>query len=495
MEKIRGLAKERHNKKCFVCQRMGPHSNVVVSPLHVFVCTQCSGIHRNFSHRVKGISAASFSEDEVAALEANGNKRERRKWLATYKESDCPIDDESSPAQIQRFMHRMFEKKEWYSAKPSRRLEHLKKSPASNSHRSSRRQRDRRDTEASDDDELSDSAMSTSSRRSRQRRRRGRSHRDTDTPRSQASGHQRRSSMSSETPHSTASLKNGTPKPKEEKQPPAKQESGLVDLLDDLILTPDFNKQQSKSAELDDTMLGQERKPKASSDGTNDDFDDAAFADDGDAFGETGTNGTSSDAKKLDDAFSHLVPAQQNNSLHTNGPTSANFEQGITHLLSVLSQVQMQYQFSDIELKNACRSALERIQKQNAAVLQSRVMAAQTGAFAPPPGMYPYPAGGPGAHMMPPGHPAANGVGGGTGSDPFGDGVDNPFDDAPTNGAHNSQMPAAVGSPWGTAQAQYAPHTGGYGGSAPGFGNVVSQAMQQAAPVDEDYDDANNPFA
>nr|POE62360.1 isoform 3 of probable adp-ribosylation factor gtpase-activating protein agd14 [Quercus suber] len=39
-----------------------------------FVCTICSGVHREFSHRVKSISMANFSAEEVSALQGGGNE-------------------------------------------------------------------------------------------------------------------------------------------------------------------------------------------------------------------------------------------------------------------------------------------------------------------------------------------------------------------------------------------------------------------------------------
>lgn len=45
----------------------------VVTNFNTFVCTACSGIHREFSHRVKSISLASFTEEEVEGVRRGGN--------------------------------------------------------------------------------------------------------------------------------------------------------------------------------------------------------------------------------------------------------------------------------------------------------------------------------------------------------------------------------------------------------------------------------------
>ena len=40
---------------------------------HVFVCSACAGIHREMTHKVKGISMCVFSEQELKDLTAHGN--------------------------------------------------------------------------------------------------------------------------------------------------------------------------------------------------------------------------------------------------------------------------------------------------------------------------------------------------------------------------------------------------------------------------------------
>ena len=45
----------------------------VVMNFGVFVCSACAGIHREFSHKVKGISMCVFSDAELKDLTDNGN--------------------------------------------------------------------------------------------------------------------------------------------------------------------------------------------------------------------------------------------------------------------------------------------------------------------------------------------------------------------------------------------------------------------------------------
>jgi hypothetical protein len=63
---VRDAARRPENKRCADCtERLPQYVNLDFS---TFVCTACSGIHREFNHRVKSISLANFTEDEVRAI-------------------------------------------------------------------------------------------------------------------------------------------------------------------------------------------------------------------------------------------------------------------------------------------------------------------------------------------------------------------------------------------------------------------------------------------
>jgi hypothetical protein len=69
---IRGLLKLPANKRCINCNNLGPQ--YVCTNFWTFVCTNCSGAHREFTHRVKSISMAKFTAQEVTALQEGGNE-------------------------------------------------------------------------------------------------------------------------------------------------------------------------------------------------------------------------------------------------------------------------------------------------------------------------------------------------------------------------------------------------------------------------------------
>ncbi|TKY58195.1 ADP-ribosylation factor GTPase-activating protein AGD14 [Spatholobus suberectus] len=73
---IRGLLKLPENRRCINCNLLGPQ--YVCTTFSTFVCTNCSGIHREFTHRVKSVSMAKFTPEEVTALQAGGNERAKQ---------------------------------------------------------------------------------------------------------------------------------------------------------------------------------------------------------------------------------------------------------------------------------------------------------------------------------------------------------------------------------------------------------------------------------
>ncbi|CAG8524499.1 8746_t:CDS:2 [Paraglomus brasilianum] len=91
---IRELLKRPENKKCFDCPAKGPvYVNLLNSS---FICARCSGLHRNLSHRVKSISASTFTSAEIDALKRGGNAKAAEIWLAKYTTADFPepaVDD------------------------------------------------------------------------------------------------------------------------------------------------------------------------------------------------------------------------------------------------------------------------------------------------------------------------------------------------------------------------------------------------------------------
>ncbi|XP_025425504.1 arf-GAP domain and FG repeat-containing protein 1 isoform X1 [Sipha flava] len=106
------------NKYCFDCHQRGPtYVNVTIGS---FVCTSCSGLLRGLTppHRVKSISMATFSTEEIDFIKSRGNENCQRIWLGMY-DSTQPTKDEK---QIKDFMVAKYEKKMYYSDPVSQKL-------------------------------------------------------------------------------------------------------------------------------------------------------------------------------------------------------------------------------------------------------------------------------------------------------------------------------------------------------------------------------------
>eukprot|EP00850_Spirogloea_muscicola_P010857 SM000065S20206 [mRNA] locus=s65:355604:360736:+ [translate_table: standard] len=94
---IRGLVRLPENRNCINCGSLGPQ--YVCSTFSVYVCTACSGVHREFSHRIKSVSMSNFTPDEVAALQAGGNEKARQTLMREYDVARNGLPDNNSLAQ------------------------------------------------------------------------------------------------------------------------------------------------------------------------------------------------------------------------------------------------------------------------------------------------------------------------------------------------------------------------------------------------------------
>ncbi|XP_053674897.1 arf-GAP domain and FG repeat-containing protein 1 [Anopheles nili] len=108
LKTLRELVGVGGNKECFDCGQKGPtYINMTIGS---FVCTSCSGILRGITppHRVKSISMATFTQDEIEFLKQNGNDNCSRTWLGLW-------DPKRAIKQEHRdFMIDKYERKRYY---------------------------------------------------------------------------------------------------------------------------------------------------------------------------------------------------------------------------------------------------------------------------------------------------------------------------------------------------------------------------------------------
>ncbi|CAN6237524.1 unnamed protein product [Urochloa humidicola] len=99
---IRGLLKLPANKRCINCNNLGPQ--YVCTNFWTFVCTNCSGAHREFTHRVKSVSMAKFSAQEVTALQEGGNERAREVFFKEWDPQRNGYPDSSNADKLRNFI-------------------------------------------------------------------------------------------------------------------------------------------------------------------------------------------------------------------------------------------------------------------------------------------------------------------------------------------------------------------------------------------------------
>ncbi|KAI5003310.1 hypothetical protein ZWY2020_030470 [Hordeum vulgare] len=112
---IRGLMKLPPNRKCINCNSVGPQ--YVCTNFWTFTCLSCSGIHREFTHRVKSVSMAKFTTQEVRALEQGGNQRARDIYLKDWDWQRMRLPDNSKPERIREFIRTVYIDKKYAGAK------------------------------------------------------------------------------------------------------------------------------------------------------------------------------------------------------------------------------------------------------------------------------------------------------------------------------------------------------------------------------------------
>ncbi|XVF06710.1 hypothetical protein REPUB_Repub06bG0074100 [Reevesia pubescens] len=114
---IRGLMKLPPNRRCINCNSLGPQ--YVCTNFWTFVCMTCSGIHREFTHRVKSVSMSKFTSQEVEALQNGGNQRARDIYLKDWDLQRQRLPDSSNADKIREFIKNVYVDRRYAGGKTS----------------------------------------------------------------------------------------------------------------------------------------------------------------------------------------------------------------------------------------------------------------------------------------------------------------------------------------------------------------------------------------
>ncbi|KAA8535004.1 hypothetical protein F0562_030007 [Nyssa sinensis] len=103
---IRSLLKLPENRRCINCNSLG--AQYVCTNFWTFVCTTCSGIHREFTHRVKSVSMAKFTSQEVSALQGGGNARAKEIYFKEWDPQRNSVPDSSNVERLRDFIKHVY---------------------------------------------------------------------------------------------------------------------------------------------------------------------------------------------------------------------------------------------------------------------------------------------------------------------------------------------------------------------------------------------------
>ena len=114
---LKDCQKKPENKGCFDCVSRG--NQYVVLNFNTFVCTTCSGIHREMQHKIKSVGMSTFSIDEIKAVAAGGNAVAKASWMAKHGPNDPQMPSEGETDKIRSFIKAKYQAKRWWSDTPA----------------------------------------------------------------------------------------------------------------------------------------------------------------------------------------------------------------------------------------------------------------------------------------------------------------------------------------------------------------------------------------
>ncbi|EOA19084.1 hypothetical protein CARUB_v10007750mg [Capsella rubella] len=117
---IRSLLKLPENKRCINCNSLGPQ--YVCTTFWTFVCTNCSGIHREFTHRVKSVSMAKFTSQEVTSLKEGGNQHAKDIYFKGLDQQRQSVPDGSNVERLRDFIRHVYVNKRYTNEKNDDKL-------------------------------------------------------------------------------------------------------------------------------------------------------------------------------------------------------------------------------------------------------------------------------------------------------------------------------------------------------------------------------------
>ncbi|KAK1417308.1 hypothetical protein QVD17_26434 [Tagetes erecta] len=154
---IRNLLKLSENRRCINCNSLGPQ--YVCTNFWTFVCTTCSGIHREFTHRVKSVSMAKFTSQEVSALQGGGNASAKEIYLKEWDPQRQSFPDSSNVERLREFIKHVYVDRRYSGEKSLDKPTRVKTGEAEDSYQGGSRSPPFRDGMKSEDEKYSNGGL------------------------------------------------------------------------------------------------------------------------------------------------------------------------------------------------------------------------------------------------------------------------------------------------------------------------------------------------
>eukprot|EP00746_Dinoflagellata_sp_MGD_P123908 gnl/MRDRNA2_/MRDRNA2_58513_c0_seq2.p1 gnl/MRDRNA2_/MRDRNA2_58513_c0~~gnl/MRDRNA2_/MRDRNA2_58513_c0_seq2.p1 ORF type:complete len:728 (+),score=193.73 gnl/MRDRNA2_/MRDRNA2_58513_c0_seq2:78-2261(+) len=102
------------NKNCAVCKDRGP--TYICTSYNTFVCSVCSGLHREFGHKIKSISLTEWNMLEVQSIEAGGNELNEATWLARWSPEALAVPNSSKQDTVREWIKKVYVEKCYFDS-------------------------------------------------------------------------------------------------------------------------------------------------------------------------------------------------------------------------------------------------------------------------------------------------------------------------------------------------------------------------------------------
>ncbi|KAK8336131.1 hypothetical protein V6Z11_A09G101400 [Gossypium hirsutum] len=93
----------------------------VCTNFSTFVCATCSGIHREFSHRVKSVSMATFTAEDVAGLREGGNEHAKEVYFRQWDSQHQSLPDNRNVEGLRKFIKHVYVDRRYCGEKESQK--------------------------------------------------------------------------------------------------------------------------------------------------------------------------------------------------------------------------------------------------------------------------------------------------------------------------------------------------------------------------------------